>query len=35
MSTPYLVVRLVPDSPVSGATFTSYLDGLRLQAVDA
>ena len=35
MAQPYLVVRLVPDSPISGATFTSYLNGLRLQAVDA
>jgi hypothetical protein len=26
----YLVVRLVPESPVDGATFSSYLDGLQI-----
>src|SRR5215469_6956187 len=31
----YLVVRLVPESPVDGATFTTYLDNLQLQAFDA
>ena len=35
MPDPYLVVRLVPQSPVDGATFSTYLDGLALQAVDA
>ena len=32
---PYLVIRLVPDAAVDGPTFATYLDGLRLQAVDA
>ena len=31
----YLVIRLVPDSPVDGATFATYLDGLQLQVIDA
>ena len=32
----YLVVRLVPESPVDGATFTTdYLNNLQLQAFDA
>ena len=31
----YIVARLVPESPVSGAAFGTYLDGLRLQAFDA
>jgi hypothetical protein len=25
---PYVVIRLVPQSPVDGATFGTYLDGL-------
>ena len=32
---PYVVIRLVPDSPVDGATFATYLDGLQLQLIDA
>ncbi|HEY6315084.1 MAG TPA: hypothetical protein VIY52_30365 [Streptosporangiaceae bacterium] len=32
---PYVVIRLVPSSPVDGATFATYLDGLALQIVDA
>ena len=31
----YLVIRLVPDSPVDAATFSTYLDGLQLQVIDA
>jgi hypothetical protein len=31
----YLVVRLVPEAPTDGATFTTYLDGLQLQIFDA
>src|ERR1039458_8277637 len=31
----YLVIRLVPDSPVDAATFGTYLDGLELQVLDA
>jgi hypothetical protein len=31
----YLVIRLVPDSPVDGATFATYLEDLRLQVIDA
>jgi hypothetical protein len=31
----YLVVRLIPKDPIDGATFTTYLDGLRLQVFDA
>lgn len=31
----YIVIRLIPDSPVDGATFATYLDGLRLQVFDA
>ncbi|MFZ1010707.1 MAG: hypothetical protein WAN65_27960, partial [Candidatus Sulfotelmatobacter sp.] len=31
----YLVVRLVPESPVDGGTFSTYLDDLRLQVFDA
>lgn len=31
----YIVIRLVPESPVDGATFATYLDGLRLQVFDA
>jgi hypothetical protein len=31
----YLVVRLVPESPVVGGTFSAYLDDLRLQVFDA
>src|SRR6266536_3226506 len=34
-SQPYIVIRLVPESPVDGATFATYLDGLALQALDA
>ena len=29
------VIRLVPDSPVDAATFSTYLDGLQLQVLDA
>ena len=32
---PYLVVRLVPSAPIDGATFSTYLDNLALQAYDA
>ena len=32
---PYVVIRLVPESPVDGATFATYLDGLALQLIDA
>jgi hypothetical protein len=32
---PYIVIRLVPESPVDGATFAGYLDGLALQVFDA
>jgi hypothetical protein len=31
----YIVVRLVPESPVDGGTFSTYLDDLRLQVFDA
>jgi hypothetical protein len=31
----YIVIRLIPESPVDGATFATYLDGLRLQVFDA
>ena len=31
----FLVVRLVPEAPVNGATFATYLDGLALQVFDA
>jgi hypothetical protein len=31
----YLVVRLVPESPVDGGTFGSYLDGLQIQVYSA
>jgi Tc toxin complex TcA C-terminal TcB-binding domain len=34
-SPPYIVIRLVPESPVDGATFATYLDGLALQVIDA
>ena len=34
-STSYVVIRLVPEAPIDGATFSSYLNGLTLQAVDA
>ena len=34
-SQPYLVVRLVPEAPIDGATFITYLDGLQLQVFDA
>lgn len=34
-TSPYVVVRLVPESPVDGATFATYLDGLSLQLMDA
>src|SRR6266567_3892356 len=32
---PHIVIRLVPQSPVDGATFGTYLDGLALQVFDA
>jgi hypothetical protein len=32
---PYVIIRLVPSSPVDGATFATYLDGLALQVIDA
>jgi hypothetical protein len=32
---PYIVIRLVPDSPVDGGTFSTYLNGLELQVLDA
>jgi hypothetical protein len=31
----FIVVRLVPESPVDGGTFSTYLDDLRLQLFDA
>lgn len=31
MTTPYLVIRIHPDSPVDGATFRTYLDGLQIK----
>ena len=31
----YLVVRLVPDSPVDGGTFGTYLDGLQIEVYPA
>jgi hypothetical protein len=31
----FIVVRLVPESPVDGGTFATYLDDLRLQVFDA
>lgn len=31
----YLVIRLVPESPVDGTTFSKYLDDLMIQALDA
>jgi len=31
----FIVVRLVPESPVDGGTFSTYLDDLRLQVFDA
>jgi hypothetical protein len=34
-SSPYVVIRLVPSSPVDGVTFATYLDGLALQVIDA
>ena len=34
-SQPYLVLRLVPESPVDGATFATYLDSLAIQVFDA
>ena len=34
-SPPYIVIRLVPESPVDGAAFATYLDGLTLQVIDA
>jgi hypothetical protein len=35
MAQPYLVVRLVPEAPIDGATFSTYLDGLQLQVFNA
>ena len=35
MSQPYVVIRLVPESPIDGATFSTYLDNLALQVLDA
>lgn len=32
---PYIVIRLVPDAPIDGATFATYLNGLQLQLIDA
>jgi hypothetical protein len=34
-SPPYIVIRLVPESPVDGATFATYLDELAIQLIDA
>jgi len=31
----YLVIRLIPDSPIDGTTFATYLDNLALQVQDA
>src|SRR5215467_1387774 len=31
----FVVIRLVPESPVDGATFSTYLDDLAIQVVDA
>src|SRR5579863_97435 len=33
--TPYLVIRLVPESPVDGATFSTYLLDLKITVRDA
>ncbi|MGD0063986.1 MAG: hypothetical protein ABSB76_11165, partial [Streptosporangiaceae bacterium] len=33
--TSYLVIRLVPDSPVDGATFSTYLNDLKITVVNA
>ncbi|MGB9226180.1 hypothetical protein, partial [Mycobacterium sp.] len=35
MATPYVVIRVVPESPVDGATFSTYLNNLTLQLFDA
>ncbi len=32
---PYVVIRLVPESPVDGTTFSTYLNDLSLQLIDA
>jgi Tc toxin complex TcA C-terminal TcB-binding domain len=32
---PYLVIRLVPESPVDGATFSTYLNDLKITVLDA
>jgi hypothetical protein len=32
---PYIVIRLVPESPVDGTTFGTYLDGLTLDVINA
>ncbi len=33
-ATPHVVIRLVPESPVDGFTFSTYPDGLALQIID-
>ena len=35
MATPYLIIRLVPDAPVDGATFSTYLDDLHIDVYQA
>src|SRR5690348_10069199 len=35
MPTPYLVIRLVPESPVDGATFSTYLNDLQIDVYQA
>jgi hypothetical protein len=32
---PYIVIRLVPESPIDGTTFSAYLDNMALQVLDA
>jgi hypothetical protein len=34
-SQPYLIARLVPDTPVDGASFATYLDSLQFSAFGA
>ena len=35
MADQYLVIRLVPKSPIDGTTFSTYLDNLALQVFEA
>jgi hypothetical protein len=32
---PYILVRLVPESPIDGPTFSTYLDNLAFQVREA